>query len=180
MDCNETKWLLDAYVDGELEHTRQLDVETHLAGCPHVQRQSKQQLDFRHSVRMNMPVYKAPPELKATIRAALRKVSESEPEWISELRRPLLYAAAVLVVCLFCVWAWMASSHGKDRELVAQAISNHTHSLLADHLLDVTASDQHIVKSWFTGKLDFFSAGSGSSRGRLYIGRWPARYFRES
>jgi anti-sigma factor RsiW len=155
MDCNETKWLLDAYVDGELERTRQHDVETHLAGCSTCTKAVEATINFRHSVRMNMPVYKAPPELKATIRAALRKVSESEPEWISELRRPLLYAAAVLVVCLFCVWAWMASSHGKDRELVAQAISNHTHSLLADHLLDVTASDQHIVKSWFTGKLDF-------------------------
>jgi len=33
MDCNETKRLLDAYVDGELELTRQLDMEAHLATC---------------------------------------------------------------------------------------------------------------------------------------------------
>jgi hypothetical protein len=41
----------------------------------------------------------------------------------------------------------MATSHGKDRELIAQAISDHSRSLLADHLLDVTSSDQHTVKS---------------------------------
>ena len=49
----------------------------------------------------------------------------------------------------------MATSHGKDRELIAQAISDHSRSLLADHLLDVTSSDQHAVKLWFTGKLDY-------------------------
>jgi anti-sigma factor RsiW len=43
----------------------------------------------------------------------------------------------------------------KERVLLAQAISNHSHSLLADHLLDITASDQHVVKAWFTGKLDY-------------------------
>jgi anti-sigma factor RsiW len=35
MDCNETKRLLDAYVDGELELTRQLDMEADLATAPH-------------------------------------------------------------------------------------------------------------------------------------------------
>ena len=49
----------------------------------------------------------------------------------------------------------MATSHDKDRELIAQAISNHSRSLFVDHLLDVTDSDQHAVKPWFTGKLDY-------------------------
>ncbi len=155
MDCREIKWLLDPYTDGELEHTRQLEVETHLAGCPTCKKEAAAAIKFRYSVHVNMPFYKAPPELRATIQAALRKVSQSETEWISKLRRPLLYAAAVLVLCLLCISAWMATSHDKYRKLIAQAISNHTHSLLADHLLDVTASDQHIVKSWFTGKLDY-------------------------
>ena len=155
MDCNETKWLLDAYVDGELERTRQHDVETHLAGCSTCTKAVEATINFRHSVRMNMPVYKAPPELKATIRAALRKESQSETERLSELRWPLLYAAAVLLVCLLCVSAWMAASHGKDRELIAQAISDHARSLLVDHLLDVSSSDPDSVKPWFIGKLDY-------------------------
>jgi anti-sigma factor RsiW len=33
MNCDEVRRMLDAYLDGELDLTRQLDVETHLPGC---------------------------------------------------------------------------------------------------------------------------------------------------
>jgi predicted anti-sigma-YlaC factor YlaD len=33
MDCDEVRRMLDTYLDGELELSRQLHVETHLPGC---------------------------------------------------------------------------------------------------------------------------------------------------
>ena len=48
-----------------------------------------------------------------------------------------------------------SASHGKDRELIAQAISDHARSLLVDHLLDVSSSDPDSVKPWFLGKIDY-------------------------
>jgi hypothetical protein len=48
----------------------------------------------------------------------------------------------------------MIASHGKDRELIAQALSDSARSLLADHLPDVSSSDPDSVKPWFIGKLD--------------------------
>ena len=155
MDCNEARRLLEAYVDGEMELTRQLDLEAHLAGCTACKKAAETATKFRNAIHMNMPVYKAPPELKAKVQAVLRKESKSETGWISAIRRPLLCAAAVLVVCVLSVAAWMTTSHDKERALIAQAIWNHSHSLLVDHLLDVTASDQHVVKAWFTGKLGY-------------------------
>jgi anti-sigma factor RsiW len=155
MDCNEAKRLLEGYVDGEIELTRQLDLEAHLAGCTACKKAAERATKFRDAIHMNMPVYKAPPELKAEIQAVLRKELKSETGWIPAIRRPLLCGAAVLVVCVLSVAAWMTTSHAKERALIAQAIWNHTHSLLVDHLLDVTASDQHIVKAWFIGKLGY-------------------------
>ena len=59
MDCNETKRLLGAYVDDELELSHQLDMEAHLAACSTCKKVVEAAINFRFSVRMNMPAYKA-------------------------------------------------------------------------------------------------------------------------
>jgi anti-sigma factor RsiW len=51
--------------------------------------------------------------------------------------------------------AWIADSHDKDRELIAQAISDHSRRSSTTTLLNITSSDQHTVEPWITGKLDY-------------------------
>jgi anti-sigma factor RsiW len=155
MDCIETKRLLEPYVDGELELIPLLDLEAHLGTCSTCKKGTRSAINFRYSIHMNTLFYRAPPELKAKIRAALRRESKPEIPWLSPFRRAAVRAAAAISVCLVGIWAWMAASHGRDQQLITEAISDHSRSLLVDHLLDVTSSEQYVVERWFTGKLDY-------------------------
>src|SRR5258708_29140088 len=129
--------MLGAHVDKELELTRQPDLEQHLAGCPSCQAAAEEIKNFSSIILTNIPVYKAPGELKAKIQVSLRRESRPKLEWLSRVSLPLAYAAALLFVSFAVPWPWRTFSLAKDQALVAQAISNHVRSLTASHLPNV-------------------------------------------
>jgi anti-sigma factor RsiW len=61
-------------------------------------------------------------------------------------------AAAAAAVISFAVQFW--SLH-PESTLLAELTSSHVRSLMANHIYDVASSDQHTVKPWFVGKIDF-------------------------
>jgi anti-sigma factor RsiW len=99
--------------------------------------------------------YRAPDELRTRIRASLAagaRAQERTQFWHWGGMAAAFAAIGVLSwnVALFQV-------RGSDEQrLEGEIVTAHVRSLMAEgHLNDVPSSDQHTVKPWFAGKLDF-------------------------
>jgi anti-sigma factor RsiW len=99
--------------------------------------------------------YRAPDALRARVTAALRREAREEA-------RPAFWrwagmAAAFATVALISWNVAVLQARGSEEErLVREVETAHVRSLMVDsHLNDVASTDQHTVKPWFEGKLDF-------------------------
>jgi anti-sigma factor RsiW len=102
-------------------------------------------------VRTQARYYEAPPALEQKIRQSLRRENAAPLPW-----RGLAIAASLLLV-VSAAWnlVLLRSPVDPQRLVAANVLSAHLRSLNGTHLLDVPSSDQHTVKPWFGGKLDF-------------------------
>jgi anti-sigma factor RsiW len=83
-----------------------------------------------------------------------------QPTVIPMRRRPALAwaaLAAAIVIAIFLGTRVVPNIGGqRQKTLIAQEIvASHIRSLQPGHLFDVQSTDQHTVKPWFDGKLDF-------------------------
>lgn len=153
MNHEEIRELLHAHSDGELDVVSSREVERHLCDCNECRLIQEQILALRKAVTSSEPTYLAPARLRRNIRAALRREARSETRQIAFWPSLAIGAACAALVLGFILFQTLRGSHGNA--IVDQVVANHVRSLLATHLVDVTSSDQHTVKPWFDGKIDF-------------------------
>jgi anti-sigma factor RsiW len=160
MNCEEAKTLLPAYADGELDLPRALALEQHLEGCAECGAALRQLRALKQSVR-GAPYHRAPDTLRARLAASLTAAPATplaapvatpvrrRRDW-SRWSLPIA-AALALAVGLNLT---LATRRAQDA-LGAELVDSHVRSLQQDHVADVASTDQHTVKPWFTGKLDY-------------------------
>jgi anti-sigma factor (TIGR02949 family) len=157
VSCDFSTTLLHAYFDGELDAMRAAEFERHMETC----RECTATLGAAESLRASLQraqLYEtAPPNLRKKIRAELKVPSATSGS--SSVAAWKWFAAAAAILLVTGV-AWFVVPHGHTG-MSASAVTStevldaHIRSLQAGHLTDVASTDQHTVKPWFDGKLDF-------------------------
>lgn len=159
MNCREAQEQMHGYLDGELELTRSLEIERHMNECRVCASVYKGQTALRSALRGGAPYYEAPPKLRKRLRSSLGDAAKAEAPMRFASRRWLAVGASLAAVLLIAVAVWRIAparpARADDELLTREIVSGHVRSLMADHLTDVASSDQHTVKPWFDGKLDF-------------------------
>jgi anti-sigma factor RsiW len=145
--------LLHAYVDGELDLANTREAERHLQSCADCRGTEKAIRELRSTLTSDAIAYRAPAHLRKNVRAALRREAKSSRQTLSPW---LMFATGAAFAAVILGFALFQTTRAARTDAIAnQVVANHVRSLLAAHLVDVVSSDQHTVKPWFDGKIDF-------------------------
>ena len=160
MSCQKTQEFIHAYLDGELDLARSLEVEQHLQECDACANGYHSQTALRSSLKDSSLYHSAPRGLEKRIRSSLRREAKSEVDrrWFGWNWVTAAASLALLLLAGVAVWRLTPRSIGPsgDDLLAQEVVSDHVRSLqLPGHLTDVLSSDQHTVKPWFDGKVNF-------------------------
>jgi mycothiol system anti-sigma-R factor len=158
VSCERTSSVLGAYFDGELDAVRAAEFERHLESCPECAAALAVHETLRSSLKKSNLRERAPESLRRKLAAEMAgpipraaTPSSSATAW-----RALALAASFLLVVVIG-WRQLEGPNraGDEAALFSSIVDAHLRSLQPGHLIDVVSTDQHTVKPWFDGKIDF-------------------------
>ena len=167
MDCTDVRGRLHGYLDDELERSSALELERHLDSCDACRNEVARYSMLRKAIGTHATYHRAPAGLARRIRAHVARGPSVAP---APRRRPWWPTGAVIAarpqwlqlgaaIAATALVTWTAALHfagpAGDDLTAERVIAGHARSVVTGHLADVASSDQHSVKPWLSGRLDF-------------------------
>jgi anti-sigma factor RsiW len=150
-ECAEARLLLQAELDGELEPGRVAGLAAHVAECPGCAAARQELGALSRALRAALPYHPAPAGLREALTARLAAAPPPRPVPAARWRPAGAGFAAGLALAASLALVLLPRGASSPDE----AVASHIRALQGTHLLDVATSDQHQVKPWFDGRLDF-------------------------
>ena len=146
--CHEMELLVQADLDGELEALASATLATHLEGCAGCSALQTELKALSGDIRNSLTRHSAPAALRAAV------LQQTRPMARRRVHGGWSHGAAFgagLAIAASVALAILPSRNDPMLDIVAA----HVRALQPGHLTDVESTDQHTVKPWFNGRLDF-------------------------
>jgi anti-sigma factor RsiW len=149
--CVDQEQLLGGLADGELDAANTALIEAHVARCEECREELERLQAVRSLVAGKGVRHEAPEALTKRI-AALPELSARRVDrhWLPGWLAPGVVGALAASLALLLV-----IPAGSQAQLDDELVAGHVRSLQVAHLTDVATSNEHLVRPWFNGKIDF-------------------------
>jgi anti-sigma factor RsiW len=153
--------LLDPYIDDELDLVNTLEIEQHLQDCGACQVKYQNYLALRKAFKEKSLYYEPSPMLQKRIHTGLVKSLPRRTSLFSRLVGGRWFGLSAAVAALLILLGvgtgviLLNVASNATEQITQEVLDSHIRSLMLNHLEDVVSTDQHTVKPWFNGKLDF-------------------------
>jgi anti-sigma factor RsiW len=156
VSCDRAGIALHGYFDNELDAIAASEFERHMERCCDCVNELQALDSLRSSINIAGLYEKAPAALRRKFLADIGSVTPIAVFPARGVWRWLAVAAALILVS-YTGWRVVSSNQSGNYESVfaSEILDAHLRSLQPGHLTDVVSTDQHTVKPWFDGKLDF-------------------------
>ena len=153
MSCPIPTERIHALLDGELTSAAASEVESHVRACPSCAAAYGRLRSLRSALRSEALAYAPPAALLERVRAA---VAATRRTGRRRALAPFLGLAAARLVVVAIGRFLLPSSRNLPAPVSTQSLVDaHVRALASGKFTEVISSDQHTVKPWFAGKLDF-------------------------